>query len=70
MMDGLMKWPKHYKPIPEPYSVRWLDSGHFIGMKGDEEITGINWDRYSIRRTVLKIAANASKLEGQNQWHT
>ena len=62
-MEGLHIWPKNYRPIPEPYSVWWLDSGHFIGMKNGEECTQIHWNRFIVRRWVLKMAEEDKRTE-------
>lgn len=63
LKKDIVRFSPRYKPIPKPYYVTWLDSGHFmvcsLNEKGDllEEHSAIHWNRFTVRRWALEIAA-------------
>jgi len=56
--DVKINFPKHYKPLPEGYSVWWIDCiEHYVGMGPNEYETVCHHDRNVIRRTCFAHAA-------------
>lgn len=55
-------FPSRYKPLPAGYRVIQLDSGHFMWIGpfdaklGRETESGIDWDKYRVRRGAFADA--------------
>ena len=61
LKSEVLKWPKHFKPIPKPLYVVRADD-HCLVCKLDddfnllEEMSVIHWNKFVVRKWALKIA--------------
>lgn len=61
LKDEIIKWPKHYTPIPHPFYVVRADD-HCLVCELDkdfnliDEKSCIHWNPYVVRRWALQIA--------------
>ena len=56
-MYQVVKWPKHYDPLPPGYEVIQLDSGHYLWTHEESDLEGlISWDKYWVRRCAFAHA--------------
>ena len=59
--NEIIKWPKHYKPIPKPYAVVACDDHCMVCTVDDEgnlidEVSVIHWNKFVVRRWALEFA--------------
>lgn len=61
-MGYLIKWPKHYKPLPEGFTVEQLESGHYYA-KFQEVESEMFCDRFEARRWCFAYNKNIRRIK-------
>ena len=64
LKENIIRWPKHFRPIPAPFYVVTCGDHCMVCMLTDEgdligEVSAIHWNRYIVRTWALNFAMNA-----------